>query len=379
MHITLASYTYNDANLLNGLLGALDSWTRRPDDILIVDDGSSTPFHPPALDIPIRVIRRDQNKGITFTKSQGISAAQGDVTLSLDSDTRLSPEWLERCLPHLETPGVGLVSGELYYSSGDDTVSRFMRAFGDNYNIGRSGEVEFISGNAWLFRSAVWREVGGFGAHDAPIGEDHAFCRNLQAAGYILFCEPSATARQQRRLSRTAMAQRFWSWFRPGYLGKLPTEESVFYALAQIFLPPLVQRVETALNAREPAFVYLELLYFFHILFDLLRAGEEQGRYTTAPRGALWDWLFGPDAALSAHPKLCALLQQDLTHMGYTAPADASPNREELGGLFSSLGILKQGGVLTWLDREGVSLLLREEHTGGYDFSFYDAADGKKG
>jgi len=44
--ITLCTFTYNDGRLAADLLRHVQSWTVRPDAIVVTDDGSTPPFAP---------------------------------------------------------------------------------------------------------------------------------------------------------------------------------------------------------------------------------------------------------------------------------------------------------------------------------------------
>lgn len=101
---TLCTYTYNDTPFVNDLLKHIPSWTCLPDKIVIVDDGSQSPFSLADIEtiLPIEIIRSENNQGIPTTKSRGISSATTDYIFSIDCDTRVSPNYLERCLEHVK-------------------------------------------------------------------------------------------------------------------------------------------------------------------------------------------------------------------------------------------------------------------------------------
>ena len=107
--ITLCTYTYNDAEFASDLVRRSHSFTVRPDEIVVVDDGSDVPFSMDGAPENLRILRHESNRGITRAKGAGLSAATGDYIFSMDCDTRVSPDWLERNLPHLLTPEIGLV------------------------------------------------------------------------------------------------------------------------------------------------------------------------------------------------------------------------------------------------------------------------------
>ncbi|MBG0777628.1 MAG: glycosyltransferase family 2 protein [Desulfovibrionaceae bacterium] len=182
--VSLVTFTCNDGDLTRGLLDAARGWTVRPDEIVVVDDGSEPPFVPPepAGDLPaVRLVRLPSNRGITRANAAGLDAAHGDVLFSVDCDVRPEPGYLAACLRALERPGTGMAAGGVLHAAGDGLTARYLRTFGDNHNLDARGPVELIPGNAYAIPRAVWREVGGFGGHAARVCEDHALCRRVRA------------------------------------------------------------------------------------------------------------------------------------------------------------------------------------------------------
>jgi len=373
--VTLCTYTYNDGRLLDGLLQRLAGWTRLPERVVIVDDGSYPAYQAPALDIPTTLLRHETNQGVGTAKKVGIDAATTCFVLSLDCDVRLTPDWLERCLPRLKDPDVALCGSRLCCDAGQDTVSRFMQqCYGDALDPGASGPVDLIPGNVWLFKKAAWNAVQGFGPHDAPVGEDHAFCGRLRAAGQTLFLEREAMAVQIRKLTRTAMVRRFWCWGAPHYQRHLPSEPLFYTYAAAALLPDAVARIEQSLGQAELGFVYLELLYFCHCLLELAAAGRLRAGYSAQPAEQSHAWL---RSFFRTTPRLGSLLRRDLLKLGHEDGAaqtgQAAQPDPEITALLAPLEPLRSLGVLRNVELVGLLCLLAEEQTLDYDFSFYEA------
>lgn len=106
--------TYNRAAYIAAAVESAIAQTRRPDEILVVDDGSTDgteellrQFGP-----PVRVIRQD-NRGRSAARNAGLQAAQGDAVIFLDSDDVLVPECIASFVGVLEAnPDVGVVYGD---------------------------------------------------------------------------------------------------------------------------------------------------------------------------------------------------------------------------------------------------------------------------
>lgn len=116
-HFTVAVIipTYNRASFLPQAIGSLLNQTRVPDEIIVVDDGSTD--HTPEIlahyDAPVIVIRQE-NQGRSAARNTGIEAVQSDLIAFLDSDDLLLPESIEKRARVLETHSdVGIVYCEV--------------------------------------------------------------------------------------------------------------------------------------------------------------------------------------------------------------------------------------------------------------------------
>ena len=119
MKVSVIVTVLNEAGSIYHLLNSLLSQTRRPDEVVIVDGGSTDGT--PALlenyaargDLSLRVLVRP-GANISQGRNAAIEAATGEIIASTDAGVRLSPEWLAALLAPFEAPGgdgVAVVSG----------------------------------------------------------------------------------------------------------------------------------------------------------------------------------------------------------------------------------------------------------------------------
>ncbi len=377
-NVTLCTYTFNDAPLTHCLLRSIAEWSRRPDEIVLVDDGSTIPF---SLDdayersLPLRLIRFPENKGFTEAKRTGLSSASGEIIISMDCDARLSATYLERCLVRLEQPEVGMVSGSRVDDSGTDSVSRYLTLFGQNYLPEKDGFVDFIPGHAFAMRRAVWEETGGFGGHSAKTAEDHALCAAVLKAGYKLLIDSGIRVRQVRCLSRHAHCRRLWVWLSPALFGTFRPERAVVEQLSLLLAEPMLDRATIISGRRDFTLLYIEVLYLLYIVLMLCRKLTGQGAFSAGEDARFWRQARD---LLHSHPRLLNLLKADLLHMKALSPSALSANSSAEAGegidwreFLECLNGFSNSGLFSWLDREGVPILLREESELEPDFSAY--------
>ncbi len=107
MHtVTAVIPTYNRARTIGSAIESVLAQTRPPDEIIIVDDGStdSTPETLARFAGRIRVIRQE-NAGVSAARLAGARAATGRWIAHLDSDDRWREDAIERHLDALRTLG----------------------------------------------------------------------------------------------------------------------------------------------------------------------------------------------------------------------------------------------------------------------------------
>lgn len=106
--------TLNRPALLSDAIASALHQSRAPDEIIVVDDGSSPPVNVDDLvsqfGDKIRVIRNEKSQGLAWGRNQGVEAARGDYIAHLDDDDLFAPEALEECASLLdEDPALELV------------------------------------------------------------------------------------------------------------------------------------------------------------------------------------------------------------------------------------------------------------------------------
>ncbi len=352
MPYSLISYTYNDGNLLDRLLHSVPDWTMPPAEIIIVDDGSASPFSPPLTRLSsdtVRCIRHPENQGFARAKMAGLNAARHEVLVSVDCDVLLAPDWVEKVLPAARHPQVGLAAGSLVTGDGAGLVARFQQQFEDqSYNA--SGSTTFIPGCVFALRRDVWRRVQGFAGYEGVIGEDHLLCQRVTEAGLLLHVVADARARQARRLHRATYLRRLWLWCRHHIVAEARRREAPWPVIQVMVLEPMLDRIDAAIGRDELLFIYLELLYLFALCEDV-----RPGAAATAAQ------VFGPS------PRVLGLFLQDLAAILGRPVSMEEPLWEELA---AALAFVQSSGLGTWLETRGVPHLLAEDAQ-PMDFSAY--------
>ncbi len=119
MKVTVIATVLNEGQNVRRLLDSLAAQTRPPDEVVIVDGGStddtSAVLESCAAEgqLPLRVISCP-GANISQGRNAAIDAARGEIIACTDAGVRLSPDWLAELIAPFEAPdgdGVAVVSG----------------------------------------------------------------------------------------------------------------------------------------------------------------------------------------------------------------------------------------------------------------------------
>jgi glycosyltransferase involved in cell wall biosynthesis len=97
MKISVVIPTHNRARTIERAMISVFRQTYQPVDIIVVDDFSDDETPEILLEYAdrIKIIRNESNRGVSFSRNEGIKAAQGDWIAFLDSDDRWDKDKLE--------------------------------------------------------------------------------------------------------------------------------------------------------------------------------------------------------------------------------------------------------------------------------------------
>jgi GT2 family glycosyltransferase len=218
----------NHPQELAGCLDSILAQSRPPDEIVVVDDGSTGPATRfVTLERPRTVYRRQQASGLGAARNTGIRAARGEILAFTDDHARHHRLWLQRLAAPLERNTTLASAGQvLPFEIETEAQYLFERAW--TYNCGyraREFAPEFLSqsrhraapvweigsGASMAFHRRAFQEVGGFDERlDAVAaggsGEVELWYR-LLAKGWRCWYEPSSVAfhRHRRHLDDLAL------------------------------------------------------------------------------------------------------------------------------------------------------------------------------
>jgi GT2 family glycosyltransferase len=217
--ITISIVSHLQAALVADLLRDIESHCKSQPAQVILTVNVEEPlgFRPEDFSFGLEIIRNPARRGFGANHNAAFRRAAGGHFCVLNPDVRFGGNPFPPLLEALADESVGAVSALVLDREGavEDHARRFPRAATllrkallgareDYPELGRSARsVEWIAGMFMLFRSAVFRRIGGFDERYFLYYEDVDLCGRLRAAGYDIRVEPAARiVHDARRESR---------------------------------------------------------------------------------------------------------------------------------------------------------------------------------
>jgi glycosyltransferase involved in cell wall biosynthesis len=211
-HVSLVIPARNEEESLAALIDSIRGQTRAPDEVVLVDGGSTdrTVALARALAAPAPNFRLIEAGDATPGRGRnvGIAAASHEWIALTDAGIRLEPTWLERLIAVVEQdPQVEVVYGN-YEPITDSFFERCaVLAYVSPQQLRCGGRMRGPSVTTCLIRREVWRAVGGF--PDRRAAEDLIFMERIQQRGFRIGWAPTATVRWQLQPSLVRTFRKF--------------------------------------------------------------------------------------------------------------------------------------------------------------------------
>lgn len=208
--VTIVVPSYNRPDKLAACLEALDRQDYPDVEVIVVDDGSTTPLEPTCTPYPqVRCLRQD-NQGPAAARNAGVAAAREGFVAFTDDDCRPRPDWVSRLVAAHGGDPAGLVGGrvenaliENVFSSASQTLCDYLY----DYFGAAEGDAPFFTSNNMGCLKSQFLELGGFDrSFPLAAAEDRDFGLRWRATFGRLVYAPEAIVDHLHDLS----LQKFW-------------------------------------------------------------------------------------------------------------------------------------------------------------------------
>jgi glycosyltransferase involved in cell wall biosynthesis len=232
MRLSFVVPAYNEETYLPACLDSILKQIQSLGDdveIIVVNNASTDRTREVALQYPgVRVVD-EPRKGLTFARQAGFAASSGALIANVDSDSRLTPGWVDRVLKTFaDEPKMVALSGPfIYYDLTPQqlvSVRIFYAAaflvYVTNRYILRAGSM--VQGGNFVLRRDALEKIGGFNTSISFYGEDTDIARRMNSVGEVKFTfdlKMFSSARRLKKEGMLTMAGRYtlnylWTTFR---------------------------------------------------------------------------------------------------------------------------------------------------------------------
>jgi glycosyltransferase involved in cell wall biosynthesis len=198
--------TYNRAELLLRALDSVFAQTRAPDEVIVVDDGSTDDTVSRISQLPVTLICQE-NRGVSAARNAGIARASGEWIALLDSDDEWLPEKLEQQLAHIANhPDTRVChTNEQWLRKGKPLKQLAKHQKYGGWIFARCLDICLMSPSSILIHREVFEAVGDFD-ETLPACEDYDLWLRITARYPVAFLDTPLIIKHGGHADQLSMA-----------------------------------------------------------------------------------------------------------------------------------------------------------------------------
>lgn len=225
MRMSISVVSHGQGHLVGLLMSDIRKYCDLRNEVLLtLNISEELPFDPDSFPFRIKVIRNMQPKGFAANHNSAFEVANGELFCVLNPDVRLNDDPFPSLCACLGQSRVGVAAPRVMNLHGEleDSVRPFptpftilAKVFGckaGRYPVeSKALFPDWVAGMFMLFRSEVYRKVGGFDESYFLYYEDVDICARLRVAGYrAVQCSDVTVVHDARRSSHRSLKYLRW-------------------------------------------------------------------------------------------------------------------------------------------------------------------------
>lgn len=185
MRISVVIPHLNQPAMLARCLASLLAGQRKPDEIVVVDNGSREMPAAICAAHPGVTLLSEPEPGPGPARNTGIAATSGDILAFIDADCLADPGWLAEAEAAMADPGATILGGDVRIALDDPARLTALEAYESIYAYRMDryiAKMGFTGTGNLVMRRAVFADVGPFAG--LAVAEDRDWGRRATAKGY---------------------------------------------------------------------------------------------------------------------------------------------------------------------------------------------------
>ncbi len=231
--VTMAIPCYNGAAHIQHCVEAALSQTYRPDEVLVIDDGSMDASARLISDYPVRLVQHSQNLGLSAARNTALANSSSDILVFVDADAYADSNMVEALLTEFASNQFDGVGGRGIEAVQDTIYDRWRGLHAvQGYGSQRVECCEHLFGLCMAYQRSALLAVGGFDTGFRTNAEDLDIGLRLNKAGYRLVYTPQAYVLHQRRDDHPSIRRMMYQWYYWGFIAKKKNRRNPWSLLA---------------------------------------------------------------------------------------------------------------------------------------------------